>query len=75
MNQVFLGKWWHWGILLIIVGLMWLAGQQKMHVIHFNLFVSALIIGTLVGVVWIVRGTDPQHQVTRDVIVDDSKAD
>lgn len=75
MNRLFLGKWWHWAILVIIVGLMWFAGERKMHVIHFNFFVSMLFLGTLVALVVIVRGTDPQEQVTRDPIVDDSKPD
>ncbi len=72
MKQLFLGKWWHWAILALAVLLMWLAGQQKMHVIHFNLFVGLLFFGTLAGVVWIVLGTGSDEQVTRDPIQDDS---
>lgn len=72
MKQWFLGKWWHWLILLAAVPLMWLAGTEKMHVIHFNLFVAGLLIGTLIVVICIVRGTPAGEQVTRDPLEDDS---
>ena len=72
MKWLFLGKWWHWAILLITAALMWVAGLNKMHVIHFNVFVSLLLVGTFVGIVCIVRFTKPGEQVTRDRIVDDS---
>ena len=75
MKWLFLGKWWHWGILLLTAALMWLAGLNKMHVIHFNFFVVLLLVGTFVGLVCIVRFTRPGEQVTRDHIVDDEPSD
>lgn len=59
-------------MLILTVLLMWQAGQSKMHVIHFNLFVSLLILGTLVGVICLVRFTRPGEQITRDKIEDDN---
>ncbi len=75
MKRLFLGRWWHWLILVISIVLLWLAGERKMHVIHFNFFVCMLFTGTLIGVVCFVRGTAPGEQVTRDPVVDDTKTD
>jgi len=71
MNHIFLGKWWHWLILVVSVLLMWSAGSQKMHVIHFNAFVLLLITGTVIAVFCIVHGTQSGEQVTRDPLKDE----
>ena len=34
MSRIFLGKWWHWGVLVGIVAALWLAGRERLHVIH-----------------------------------------
>jgi hypothetical protein len=68
MHNIFLGKTWHWIMIIVISGLLWLAGNAKLHVIHFNTFVVALLIGTVVVVLLVTRTTKPGEQVTRDVI-------
>lgn len=71
MGKVFLGRWWHWAILIVVCGLLWLAGNQRLHVIHFNAFISTLVVGTAIVVVVLLAGTRPGEQVTRDKIEDD----
>jgi len=71
MKQLFLGVWWHWVILLASVVLMWLAGENKLHVTHFNWFVGLVLLTTIVCVISVVRGTKCGQQVTRDPIEDD----
>jgi len=74
MGSIFLGKWWHWGILVVVCGLLWLAGDQRLHVIHFNTFVSCLIAGTAVVVIVLLAGTRPGERVTRDELEDEDAA-
>jgi len=74
MGSVFLGKWWHWGILIVVCGLLWLAGYQRLHVIHFNAFISCLIAGMAVVVIVFLAGTRPGEQVTRDKLDDEEEA-
>ncbi len=66
MKEIFLGKWWHWLILVVVAGLFWMTGLMRMHVIHFNTFVALLLVGTLIIVLAVVLGTKPGEQVTRD---------
>lgn len=71
MRALFLGIWWHWVILIVVCGLLWLAGYQRLHVIHFNVFVSCLFAGTAVVVTVLLAGTRPGRRVTREKIEDD----
>ena len=73
MSRLFLGKWWHWLILAVCVGALWLAGHEKMHVVHFNAFVLSLLAATAVVLLVILAGTRPGEQVTRDRLVDDAE--
>jgi len=66
MSGIFLGKWWHWGILAVSVAALWLAGQDRMHVIHFNAFILCLLAATAIVVAILIASTRPGEQVTRD---------
>jgi uncharacterized membrane protein YhaH (DUF805 family) len=66
MKDVFLGKWWHWLLLVIAVLLLWQLGGTKLHVIHFNAFFLTLLAGTIVFLLVIIFGTRPGERVTRD---------
>ncbi len=66
MNRIFLGRWWHWGILIASVVALWLAGENRMHVIHFNTFILSLLAATAVVVAILIFRTRPGEQVTRD---------
>ena len=68
MNKIFLGRWWHWAILVVLCVLLWIAGDSRMHVIHFNRFVSALLAGVCIILAIVLAATRPGEQVTRDVL-------
>jgi len=70
LSRLFLGKWWHWLLLLVFTGLLWQAGQAKMHVIYFNWFLMGLLAATIVGVVVLIYGTPAGAQITRDKLQD-----
>ena len=72
MSRLFLGKWWHWAIVVTCVGALWLAGHEKAHVVHFNGFILSLLAATAVVVAVIVAGTRPGEQVTRDPLESDA---
>lgn len=74
MGQIFLGKWWHWLLLVIAVVLLWQLGGTKLHVIHFNSFFLSILGGVVVFLLVIVFGTRSGEQVTRDRL-DDTASD
>lgn len=66
MSRIFLGKWWHWGLLIAGVVALWIAGAKRMHVIHFNSFILSLLLTAAIVVAFLVAGTRRGEQVTRD---------
>ena len=66
MNRIFLGRWWHWVILVASVVALWLAGEERMHVIHFNTFILSLLVGTAIVIALLVAKVRPGEQITRD---------
>jgi hypothetical protein len=66
MNRIFLGRWWHWGILVASVAALWFAGANRMHVIHFNTFILSMLVVTAIVIVILVAKTRPGEQITRD---------
>lgn len=65
MRDIFLGKPWHWGLLVAVSALLWWTGSAKLHVIHFNVFILALLAGSLAVILLVVHTTKPGEQVTR----------
>ena len=70
MGKIFLGKFWHWVLIAIAAGLLWYCGGRRLHVIEFNLFIIAMLVGTAGVVLAIVRLHRPGEQVTRDALVE-----
>ena len=66
MSRIFLGKWWHWGVLAASVAALWVAGAKRMHVIHFNAFILSLLCVTAIVIAILLARTRPGEQVTRD---------
>lgn len=66
MSWIFLGRWWHWAILMAGVAALWLAGEKRMHVIYFNTFILCLLAVTALVVAILIARTRPGEQVTRD---------
>ena len=71
MGNVFLGKLWHWALIVITTALLWFFGSQRLHVIEFNLFVSALLVGTAAAVLAVVWFHRPGDRITREELIDD----
>ena len=74
IGKIFLGKAWHWAIIVIASGLLWFLGSKRLHVIEFNEFVISLLIGTALTVLAVIYFHRPGDRVTRDELVahDDS---
>ena len=70
LSRLFLGKWWHWLLIITFVLLLWQAGEFKIHVIYFNWFLIALLAGTILGLLILIYGTPAGEQVTRDKLDD-----
>jgi len=66
MSHFFLGRWWHWLVLVAIVGLLWLAGANRLHVTEFNTFILSLLVGTAVVVTGLLLSSTPGERLTRD---------
>ena len=69
IGKVFLGKFWHWLLVIVVSALFWFCGTQRLHVIEFNVFVMAMIAGTTFVVGSIVLFHVPGEQITRDELV------
>ena len=70
MGKIFLGKLWHWALLLLASGLLWYCGANRLHVIEFNLFILSMLLGTaasILGLVWLHKDGE---QVTREVLIE-----
>ncbi|MEM7749077.1 MAG: hypothetical protein AAF346_12530 [Pseudomonadota bacterium] len=73
IKAVFLGKPWHWALIVAAAGLLWFCGSKRLHVIEFNLFILSLIIGTALSVFAVLHFHKPGEQVTRDELVADDE--
>ncbi len=71
MSNIFLGKPLHWALLTAITAGMWYVGVLRMHVIHFNLFLLALLAISALCVMVVLYGTRHGERITRDEIVPD----
>lgn len=69
MRRIFLGKWFHWLLLVLVIGLGAAVGDQKLHVTDFNAFLSLLTIAATVMVILVIWTTRPGEQVTRDPLI------
>ena len=69
MDKLFLGKAWHWAVLVAAAALLWYCGSKRLHVIEFNWFIIAMLCGTAVAVFAIIRLHRDQEQVTREALV------
>lgn len=54
MQSLFLGKLSHWLMLIVIAAVLWAAGHYHLHVVHFNVFVSIVLLLSALTVALIV---------------------
>ena len=72
MKNVFLGRPIHWLLALIMVGGGAALGQQRLHVIDFNLFLVALLVATVLLIALVLKTSAGDAAITRDPIVLDT---
>ena len=66
MGGFFLGPPFHWALVIALVALGWLAGLDRLHVTHFNLFTLVLLALSILVLAVILKSSPPGRQVTRD---------
>jgi hypothetical protein len=71
MSGLFLGKPVHWLLLIVICAALWYAGSLRLHLIHFDAFIVALLAVSAGCVLFVLYGTKPGERITRDEIVPD----
>ena len=71
MSNLFLGKPLHWLLLVVICAGLWYAGDLRLHLIHFDAFIVALLAVSAVCVFIVLYGTKPGDRITRDDVVPD----
>lgn len=69
IDRIFLGKAWHWALIAVASGLLWFCGSKRLHVVEFNSFIIAMLVGTALAVLAVIWFHRPGEQVTRDQLV------
>lgn len=83
MSSLFLGKPLHWLLLVVVAASLWYAGGLRVHIVHFDAFVVALLAVSAACVSIVLYGPGRGERITRDDIVadetelrlDDTRAD
>ena len=75
MRDIFLGKPWHWGMVVGVAAALWWAGASKAHVIHFNTFLVSLALGSFAVILLILKTHETGEQVTREPLSSDDLED
>jgi hypothetical protein len=68
VSTFFIGKASHWIALVVVVGLLVVAGMLKLHVTNFILLVGLLITVSLILVLVVTLTFDENVQITREAI-------
>ena len=71
MSNIFLGKPLHWLLLIIIAAGLWYVGDLRLHIIHFDAFILALLAVAGACVAIVLYGPGHGERITRDDIVPD----
>jgi len=66
MATIFLGKFCHWALLAVATVALWYCGSSRLHVISFNTFMIAMLIGTIAVLFTIIKLHRHEEQVTRE---------
>lgn len=73
MNRIFLGKPLHWALIVAVIAIGWVLGDERMHVSAFNLFLILLLAITTAVVVAVLLTSKPGEQVTRDPLEEEGE--
>ena len=68
MKRVFLGRPVHWLLALILVGGGAALGEQRLHVIEFNLFLILLFVAVIVLIALVLKTSGGDAPITRDPV-------
>jgi hypothetical protein len=71
MSNIFLGKPLHWLLLIIIAAGLWYTGDLRLHIIHFDAFILALLAISVACVLLVLYGPGHGERITRDEIIPD----
>jgi len=71
MREIFLGKPLHWLMLVVITAGLWYTGSRRVHIVHFDAFIVALLAVSVVCVLVVLYGPGRGERITRDEIVPD----
>jgi hypothetical protein len=70
MRDIFLGKPFHWALVVALVTGGWVLGESRLHVIWFNLFTIILLAATAAVLAAVILTSRPGERITRDPIED-----
>lgn len=73
MSRVFLGKPFHWAIIVVLIAGGWITGRQRLHVIEFNVFIVGLLAVSALAVLAVLLTSRPDERVTRDPLEPDEE--
>lgn len=68
MRQIFLGKPYHWGLLVVTAVVLWAVGTFHLHTSQFNLFAGITFLAGTVIVLAVVLPHRPGERITREPI-------
>ena len=71
MSNFFLGKPLHWLLLVVVSAGLWYAGDLRLHIVHFDAFILALLAVSVACVLLVLYGPGHDERITRDEIVPD----
>ena len=71
MSTLFLGKPLHWLMLIVIAAGLWYTGDLRLHLVHFDAFIVALLAISTVCVLLVLYGPGRGERITRDDIIPD----
>ena len=71
MGRIFLGKPLHWVLIVFLIADGWVIGQERLHVIWFNLFTVILLMISGVAVAVVLLTSRPKERITRDPLEPD----
>lgn len=72
MNNLFIGPIIHWLSIACVIGIGWIAGDERLHVVDFNSFIIAVLIVTIVTILVVLRTSKPGVKITREKLEDDT---
>jgi hypothetical protein len=71
MSNFFLGKPFHWLLAIVVCAGLWYAGSLRLHLIHFDVFIVALLAVSAACVLIVLYGPGRGERITRDEIEPD----